>query len=65
MLSWLGTRVWGAFWVCAFLPGGGWSFVAANSDWAIDHDDASSWFEDSKNVMVYGSHKWRDGVHKW
>ena len=30
----------------------------------VDHDDASSWFEDSLNVMVYGSHKWRDGVHK-
>jgi hypothetical protein len=42
-----------------------YQYGSANSDWAIDHDDASSWFEDSKNVMVYGSHKWRDGVHKW
>ena len=37
---------------------------STNSDWSIDHDDASSFFEDSQNVMVYGSHKWRDGVHK-
>ena len=25
---------------------------STNSDWSIDHDDASSWFEDSQNVMV-------------
>ena len=42
-----------------------YQYGSTNSDWAIDHDDASSWFEDSNNVMVYGSHKWRDGVHKW
>ena len=42
-----------------------YQYGSANSDWAIDHDDASSWFEDSENVLVYGSHKWRDGVHKW
>ena len=42
-----------------------YQYGSANSDWAIDHDDASSWFEDFENVMVYGGHKWRDGVHKW
>ena len=40
-------------------------FGSENSDWSIDHDDASSFYEDSLNVMVYGAHKWRDGVHKW
>ena len=40
-------------------------YGSTNSDWSIDHDDASSYFEDSLNVMVYGAHKWRDGVHKW
>ena len=34
------------------------------SDWGIDHDDASSWFEDTRNVLVYGAHKWRDGIRK-
>eukprot|EP00656_Telonema_subtile_P020258 TRINITY_DN21409_c0_g1_i2.p1 TRINITY_DN21409_c0_g1~~TRINITY_DN21409_c0_g1_i2.p1 ORF type:complete len:232 (-),score=38.31 TRINITY_DN21409_c0_g1_i2:108-803(-) len=42
-----------------------YQYGSSNSDWAIDHDDASSWFEDYDNVLVYGSHKWRDGVHKW
>ena len=42
-----------------------YQYGSTNSDWSIDHDDASSFFEDSNNVMVYGSHKWRDGVHKW
>ena len=39
-------------------------YNSLNSDWAIDHDDASSWFEDHENVLVYGAHKWRDGIHK-
>lgn len=30
----------------------------------IDHDDASSFYYDDHNVMVWGSHKWRDGVNK-
>jgi hypothetical protein len=37
---------------------------SANSDWCIDHDDASSYFYDSLNVLVWGAHKWRDGVNK-
>ena len=39
-------------------------YGSANSDWCIDHDDASSYFYDSLNVLVWGAHKWRDGVNK-
>lgn len=27
-------------------------------------DDGSSWFYDENNVLVWGAHKWRDGVNK-
>ena len=32
-------------------------YGSENSNWCIDHDDASSWYEDSENVLVYGAHK--------
>ena len=41
-----------------------YQFGSEFSDWGIDHDDASSWYEDANNVLVYGAHKWRDGIHK-
>jgi hypothetical protein len=39
-------------------------YGTSNSDWCIDHDDASSWYYDEHNVMAWGAHKWRDGVNK-
>eukprot|EP00039_Didymoeca_costata_P024933 m.11883 g.11883 ORF g.11883 m.11883 type:complete len:934 (-) comp4550_c0_seq1:83-2884(-) len=41
-----------------------YNYGTANSDWTIDHDDSSSYYYDSYNVNIYGSHKWRDGVNK-
>lgn len=31
---------------------------------AHEQDDASSFYYDSLNVLVWGAHKWRDGVNK-